>query len=144
MTWGVLQLPGRDRELSVYATEAYYKGPASRVRRFVYRVDGFVSVHAPANGGEIVTKPLRFAGAKLLLNIASKGDTRVELQDAVGKPIRGYALADATRIVGDEIERAATWKGGSDLSALTGKVVRLRFVMKNADLYSLRFAPPTP
>ena len=27
MTWGLLQLPGNDRELSVYATEAYYAGP---------------------------------------------------------------------------------------------------------------------
>ena len=51
MTWGLLQLPGNDRELSVYATEAYYKGPASRVRRFTFRMDGFVSVHAPASGG---------------------------------------------------------------------------------------------
>ncbi len=43
MTWGILKLPGDDRELSVYATEAYYTGPDSRVRRFSYRVDGFVS-----------------------------------------------------------------------------------------------------
>ncbi|MDZ4289689.1 MAG: hypothetical protein U0984_17115, partial [Prosthecobacter sp.] len=34
MTRGLLFLPGNDREMSVYATEAYYKGPGSRVRRF--------------------------------------------------------------------------------------------------------------
>ena len=39
MTWGLLKLPGNQRELSVYGTEAYYTGPDSRVRRFTYRVD---------------------------------------------------------------------------------------------------------
>jgi hypothetical protein len=37
------------------------------------------------------------------------------------------------------IERVATWKGGSDVSELNGKPVRLRFGMKGADLFSLRF-----
>jgi len=31
------------------------------------------------------------------------------------------------------------WKAGSDVSALVGKPVRLRFVMTDADLYSFRF-----
>ncbi|MBM3334296.1 hypothetical protein FJY63_06510, partial [Candidatus Sumerlaeota bacterium] len=61
MTWGLLQLPGNNRELAVYATEAYYAGPGSRVRRFTFRTDGLVSVHA-AGEGTLVTKPLRFAG----------------------------------------------------------------------------------
>ena len=32
------------------------------------------------------------------------------------------------------------WKGDPDLSALAGKPVRLRFVLKECDLYSYRFA----
>ena len=40
MTWGLLQLPGNDGEYSLYATEAYYTGPNSRVRRFTYPRDG--------------------------------------------------------------------------------------------------------
>lgn len=44
VAWGGLSLPGQDRELSVYGTEAYYVGPASRLRRFVYRTDGFVFI----------------------------------------------------------------------------------------------------
>ena len=42
-------------------------------------------------------------------------------------------------MIGNEIERAVEWKGGPDVSALTGKPVRLRFVMKDADLYALKF-----
>lgn len=137
MTWGLLQLPGQDRELSVYATEAYYAGPGSRVRRFTFRTDGFVSVHATGEG-TLVTKPLTFAGSKLSLNIASQGPTRVELQDAGGKPLAGFALDDCAAIVGDQIEHTVAWKGGS-LSPLAGQPVRLRFVLREADLYSLQF-----
>ncbi len=68
MTWGLLQLPGQDRELSVYATEAYYAGPGSRVRRFTFRTDGFVSLHAGAETAEMVTRALRFAGKELAIN----------------------------------------------------------------------------
>ena len=60
MTWGLLQLPGSPRELSVYATEAYYAGPGSRLRRFTFRVDGFVSAHADETTGELITKALTF------------------------------------------------------------------------------------
>nr|MDQ3622611.1 hypothetical protein [Verrucomicrobiota bacterium] len=139
MTLGVLQLPGKDRELSVYATEAYYKGPGSRVRRFTFRVDGFVSASA-AGAGTLVTKPLTFTGAKLSLNIASKGSSRVQLQDAAGHPVPGFALKDCTPITGDLIDHSVTWKGGSP-AALAGRPVRLRFALEEADLYSLQFMP---
>ena len=38
------------------------------------------------------------------------------------------------------IERAVKWKEGSDLGALAGRPVRLRFVMREADLFSFRFS----
>ena len=41
--------------------------------------------------------------------------------------------------LGNEIERVVTWKQGSDVSALSGKSVRLRFSIKDADLYSFKF-----
>jgi hypothetical protein len=91
----------------------------------------------------MVTKPFTFTGQELLLNYATSaaGGIRVEIQDESGKPIGGRALADCPEIAGDEIERAVSWKGGSDVRALTGKPVRLRFVMKDADIYAVRFAP---
>ncbi len=137
MTWGLLQLPGDEREISVYATEAYYAGPGSRVRRFTFRTDGFVSVHADG-AGTLVTRPLLFTGSKLSLNIASKGRTRVEIQDAGGRPLPGLTLAESAPITGDRIEQAVSWNGG-DLGALAGRPVRLRFVMEDADLFSIRF-----
>ena len=51
----------------------------------------------------------------------------------------GFTLNDCSEIYGDEIERTVEWDSQSDLSQLAGQAVRLRFVMKDADLYSLRF-----
>lgn len=137
LTRGLLQLPGNERELSVYATEAYYTGPGSRVRRFVFRMDGFVSLHAAAKSS-LVTKALTFAGSKLSLNLVSRGATRVEVQDAKGKAAAGFALKDCAPITGDSIGYIVSWKGGS-LAKLAGRPVRLRFELNDADLFSLQF-----
>ena len=44
-----------------------------------------------------------------------------------------------TLIIGDEIVRLVVWKQGTDVSRLAGRPVRVRFVMKDADLFALRF-----
>jgi hypothetical protein len=143
MTWGLVQLPGQDREISVYATEAYYAGPGGRVRRFTFRTDGFVSVHTREKSGGLLTKPLRYAGKELELNhvTGAAGSLRVELQDAAGRPLPGFTLEDCDAITGDEIARIVKWKKGADVSAHAGQTVRLRFEMSGADLFSLKFNP---
>lgn len=138
MTIGVLSLPGKPNELSVYATEAYYQGPGSRIRRFTFRVDGFVS--AAAKQGGIITKPLIFTGTQLTLNLVSAGETRVEVQDEAGKPLPGFTREDCMPLKGDFIDHAVTWKGGS-LEKLAGRPVKLRFELREADLFALRFVP---
>jgi len=61
--------------------------------------------------------------------------------DVGGSAIAGYALGDAPEILGDQIGRVVSWKSSSDVSALAGKAVRPRFVMKDADRYSVQFRP---
>ncbi len=48
-------------------------------------------------------------------------------------------LDDCPETIGNDIERIVAWKGG-DLSKLSGQPVRLRLVMKDADVYALQFA----
>jgi hypothetical protein len=43
-------------------------------------------------------------------------------------------------LIGDRIDQTVTWKHGTDVSRLAGKPIRLRIVMKDADLYSLQFS----
>ena len=127
-------------EMSVYLNQDYAQ-PTAHLRRYSMRLDGFASAQADFAGGELITKPLKFSGKSLKLNFATSaaGGVRVEIQDASGKAIPGFALADSVEQIGNEIERVVLWKTGSDVSALAGKAVRLRFVLIDADLFAYRF-----
>ena len=134
-------------EISLYL-QRHYTFPSVHVQRMVLRTDGFASVHAGYFGGEMVTKPLIFQGDNLVLNFATSaaGSIRLEIQDAMGNPLPGFALEESPLIWGDEIEHGVRWerthaKATSDkpLTRIAGKPVRLRFVMKDADLFSLKF-----
>lgn len=127
-------------EISVYWMEDYRR-PAPRMVRGTVRTDGFVSVNAPFAGGEFVTKPLTFEGGRLLLNASTSaaGSIRVEMQDEQGRPLPGMSLGDCPEIYGDGLELEVPWPVNPTLPKWEGVPVRLRFVMKDADLYALRF-----
>jgi hypothetical protein len=127
-------------EYSLYITE-HYDWQDHRLRRVTVRRNGFASVHADAKGGEFVTRPVTFAGTRLRLNYATSavGSVAVEIQDAQGRPIPGYSLEECAPLFGDELSAIVRWKGGEDLAALVGKTVRLRFALRDADLYALQF-----
>lgn len=129
-------------EMSVYVNQNYAQ-PTAHLRRYSLRLDGFASLQADYHGGEMVTKPLVFAGRALALNFATSaaGGVKVELQDAAGQPLPGFALADCQEQIGNELERVVNWGAGSDLARLAGKPVRLRFVMKDADVFAFQFMP---
>lgn len=133
-------VPANARQMFIYRV-SHYAQPTCHMARYSLRTDGFVSVSAPYSGGELITKRLTFSGSKLEVNFetSAAGGVRVEIQDDNGKAFPGYALADCPEVIGDEIDRTVAWKGGADVARLAGKVVRLRFVLRDADLYSLRF-----
>lgn len=130
---------GKD-EMSFYI-QRHYGQPSTFIERLTLRTDGFVSVNAGYHGGELLTKPIRFTGRHLEINFSTgaAGGVRVEIQDQQGQPMDGFALEDCPIIIGDQIERLVTWNSGSDVSALAGETVRLRFQLTDADLYSMRF-----
>ncbi len=136
--WGMIQTA--PDELSVYWTE-HYRHPTMRLRRGTIRTDGFVSVHAGGEQGEILTRPLVFTGDRLVVNYATDavGWLRFELCEIDGTPINGFSMVDSEMLYGNEIAHAIAWRSGADLSALAGQPVRLRVRLENADLYSLRF-----
>lgn len=138
MANGLLELPGRPDEWSVYATEAYYAGPDSRLRRFVYRRDGFVAL---TGTGETLLKPIRFSGDSLLLNYRCRegGTVKVEVCDESGSPVRGLSRDDCELLTGDFINHTLTWKSSDALQAVAGKSVRLKLILNKADVFALQF-----
>jgi hypothetical protein len=129
-------------ELSLYVTERSLQETGGVIiRRYTLRIDGFTSVQAPLSGGELLTKPIRFDGRRLTLNCSTSaaGSIRVEIQDAEGNPLPGFALAQCHEIYGDDLDRTVSWQQRSDVSALVGRPVRLRYVLRDADVFSFQF-----
>ena len=134
-------LEGAPNELSLYAVESYWTGTSDLVRRYCLRLDGFVSASAPMSGGELITNALTFTGKELSLNFATSaaGGVAVELQDEQGEPLPGFSMDDCDELFGDTVDRNVVWKEGSDVASLVGKVVRIRFRLRDADVYSFQF-----
>jgi hypothetical protein len=82
-----------------------------------------------------------FSGRELSLNFSTSaaGGVKVGFEDAEGKPIAGFSIEDCVMQIGNELDRKVSWKSGSDVSAVAGRPVRLRFSMKDADIYSFQF-----
>jgi len=119
-----------------------YGQPTAYLRRYDLRLDGFSSAHGGFAGGDLITKPLIFDGSQLELNYSTSaaGSIRVELQEASGAPLAGFTLADGHELIGDEIDRIYNWRTTRDLSGHHGQALRLRFQIRDADLFSYRFS----
>jgi hypothetical protein len=100
------------------------------------RLDGWVSVDAGAEEGVLTTRPLRFEGRQLVLNVVAKGRVSVEILDDAGTTIKGFRADDCDSFSGDAIRHVVQWRGSSDVSGLASKLVRLRFRLRDAKLYS--------
>lgn len=127
-------------ELSIFVGHHYVQ-PTGSLARYTLRLDGFASMHADYVGGEWTTKPFTMSGSHLVLNAATSaaGSILVEVQTDAGEPIPGFTLREGRLLVGDSVEMLVDWETGRDLFALQGRPIRLRFVMKDADIFALRF-----
>lgn len=104
------------------------------------RLDGFVSVNAGEDVGELMTRPFDLSsGEKVFINArAPRGSVAVEVLDQYAEPLQGYGREDAIAFTGDAIDQELQWKERSGLQGMDGSPIRLRFVMKDAELYSFR------
>lgn len=127
-------------EMSIYVNQDYAQ-PTAHLRRYSMRLDGFASLSAGFEGGEVITKEFTFTGKELEINFSTSaaGEVTIALEDNNGKAIPGFAMNDCDVLIGNEIARTVSWKGNTDLGKLSGKVVRMRIRLKDADLFSLRF-----
>jgi len=102
------------------------------------RKEGFVSLRGPRGGGVVCTRTMRWPGGALRVNVdAHAGEMKVRVSDELRKPIAGFDYDDAPAFTGDSTAHEVEWKGGS-LASLRGKVIRLEFQLRDADLYTFR------
>ena len=115
----------------------------ARIRR-----DRFVGYHGDVNGGHLLSREVKVAGPRLLVNCSAEhrafsrewhGSLHTELVDRAGRAIPGYTYAECDPNHVDDTATPITWRG-KDLSALVGQAVYIRFFMRNSYVFGFRFA----
>ena len=100
----------------------------------VLRRDGFVSLDAGEDEGELITNPFRWTGSSLDVNVdAAGGELMVQVLGADGSE-----LATSVPVNGDQTDARVIWSQG-DAEMREGQEVRLRFQLRNASFYSFWF-----
>jgi len=100
----------------------------------------YVAWQGGAVAGTLRSKALKFSGRQLHLNLdASRGETRVALLDAEGRPLPGFSAEDCQPISADSFDHVVTWGKTSDLAALIGKEVQVQFSLRQTALYTWQF-----
>lgn len=102
------------------------------------RRDGFVSMKGT---GELLTSKLKFTGEHFFVNANIKGELRVELLNADGTVLPGFAKADCKPIVSDEVKQKVEWNDNSNLASLKGKNIKARFYITDGEIYSFWISP---
>jgi len=108
----------------------------------VLRRDGFASMDAKAEEGSLTTRPLRFSGKHMFVNVAAaEGELRAEILDEKGQVIRPFSRDNCASVRADKTLNKVTWEGAADLSTVAGKPVRFRFHIRNGRLYAFWVSP---
>lgn len=108
----------------------------------ILRRDGFASMDAGDAPGTLTTRPLRFQGNHLFVNVdAPEGELGVEVLDAEGRAIPSFELARCHPVRGDHCAQLVRWTQAGGLSGLAGKVVRFRFHLTRGRLYAFWLTP---
>ena len=106
------------------------------------RRDGFASMSADVKEGQLTTRPVRFSGKHMFVNVGAKdGELCVEILDPNGNVIAPFTRENCVTVSTDKTLQAVSWRGAEDLSALSGQIVRFRFYLRDGDLYAFWVSP---
>ncbi|MBE5752404.1 MAG: hypothetical protein E7357_08345 [Clostridiales bacterium] len=123
------------KEYSLYCVEGHW-GHKCRLMRYAIRLDGFVSYCAREEEKIITTKPFRFQGDKLFMNFSTSalGYVQVVLTDESGNRLQ------SAKVFGDDTDKEVWFVDENALKSWQGKNVTMQIIVREADVYSYRFA----
>lgn len=104
------------------------------------RQDGFAGyAAAPDQTGTVLTRFFPVAGTgdfRVNADVRDGGSLRVEVAGPDGCPLPGFRLEDCQPLPARAVDAPVTWKG-RNWGELAGRVVRFRFELRQATLYSV-------
>lgn len=105
------------------------------------RRDGFFYLEIHAMTGKVMMRCVDFDWDGLSLNVRTPyGRVRVQLSEAQGKPIEGFAFDDCVPFQGDCTEYQPVWISGRLPSELQGVRTHIEVEVTSAELYAIRGA----
>ena len=135
-----------DREL------IYYSGYARGHKMGIWDGDRQLGVATPAPRrvvsydagaeapGTLRTRPFVWNASRLTVNAHIRGELRVRLLDEAGLPLPGHFFRDCRPLTGDGVTQEVRWTGTP--ASLRGRVVRLEFLLRDAELYAFTLIEP--
>ncbi len=120
-------------EISMYVPKNHMTGNSVKVYRYTIRLDGFASFNSGYTEKKLTTKPFKFEGDTLEINFktSAAGHIYVNILDEKGNALEGYQSCE---IFGDSASRIVDFD--KSLNDLSGKNIRIEFLMSDADMYS--------
>jgi hypothetical protein len=113
-------------------------GGSAAIGLATLRKDGFASLDAGEDEGIVTTKPLQGAAGPLRINFrAPGGSLMAEVLDSNGNIMDGYGRNDCIPLTGDDVDAKVSWKS-TDVLPETAASLRIRFILRDASLYSFR------
>ena len=115
--------------------------------------DRFIGLQAGPEGGYLLTRQFILDGNKLEINCLSQIESftpglenqiRAEIllppsEHHPARPYPGFSMKDCDPVtVKDDFHKIITWNGKADLSELKGRIVYIRFYIRNTTLYTFR------
>lgn len=102
------------------------------------RLDGFCSMHAEGTGGWLVTRRERLERPEVTINArtAADGYVQAELLGPNGTVLPGFSARDCRTFSGDATAHHVRWRLDRLPPATELPYVRIRFHLRNADLFS--------
>jgi len=118
----------------------------SKIGLIKFRKEGFVSIQSDTHGQEsyVITRPILWPGGELVINADAESRTKswiskpyvkVAVTDLHRKLYEGFTYDDSVPFEGNAVRHTMKWKNAR-MNTLKGKLVRLEFALKHADLFA--------
>lgn len=124
----------KDGSISMYIDRNYH-AESNYLEHLWIRPEGFMSLHAGWDDGCALTYPLTFGRGELFINASTGayGYVRISVLDESGEAMPGF---EGNEWYGDSFCEKYGFE--KELTGLSGKPVRFRIELKDADLYSIQ------